>query len=173
MWSGPRGTNTLDGGAPYYGCYETKDPGNYMSVGALEPQFFAELLKGLGLSENEIVPEKGMSREDKRTWEHQRRIYTARFKTKTRAEWEKIFDGTDACCVPVLTYEDLKERSYDFRPIVGLSESPGRKVDMEYQGRAMKPGDGGEETLREWMGWQRGKDYEVGGKNVAELKSKL
>ena len=175
MWSAPRGTNTLDGGAPYYGCYETKDVGRYMSVGALEPQFFAELLKGLGLTENDIVPERGMSREDKRAWEYMRLVFTARFKTKTRTEWEKVFDGTDACCAPVLTYEDLKERQYDFRPIVGLTASPGRKVDMTYDGKMLKPGEGGEEALKEWMGWSKGKEWDLGAKGAAQVteKSKL
>lgn len=172
MWSGPRGTNTLDGGAPYYGCYETKDAGQYMSVGALEPQFFAELLKGLELTESDIVPEKGMSREDKRAWEHMRLIFTARFKTKTRAEWEKTFDGTDACCVPVLTYQDLQERDYDFRPIVGLTRSPGRKVDMTYDGRLLKTGEGSEQVLKEWMGWSKGKEWDIGAKGAAELREK-
>lgn len=174
IWSGERGTNTLDGGCPYYGCYECKDKGRYMSVGALEPQFFAELLKGLQLTEQEIVPEKGMSREDKRGWEHMRLIFEARFKTKTRSEWEKVFDGTDACCAPVLTFDDLKERDYDFRPIVGLTASPGREVIMKYQGETLKPGNGADKILKEWMGWNKGKEWDVSGKGAAELRqSKL
>lgn len=172
MWDGERGTNTLDGGSPYYGCYECKDKGRYMSVGALEPQFFAELLKGLELTEADLVPEKGMTRDDKRGWEYMRLIFTAKFKSKTRAEWEKIFDGTDACCVPVLTFEDLAERDYDFRPIVGLTQSPGRQVDMTYEGKALKPGQGGEEALKDWMGWQKGQEWDIGGKGAAEIKEK-
>ncbi|KAK5953486.1 hypothetical protein OHC33_005430 [Knufia fluminis] len=172
MWSGPRGTNTLDGGAPYYGCYETKDVGRYMSVGALEPQFFAEFLKGMGLTESDIVPEKGMSRDDKRAWDHMRLIFTARFKTKTRAEWEKIFDGTDACCVPVLTYQDLEERDYDFRPIVGLTESPGRKVELTYDGKLLKTGEGSEKTLKEWLDWTKGQQWDIGAKGAAEQREK-
>ncbi|KAK5084365.1 hypothetical protein LTR05_005441 [Lithohypha guttulata] len=172
MWNGERGTNTLDGGAPYYGCYECKDAGRYMSVGSLEPQFFEVLLKGLGLTEADIVPEKDMRREDKRSWEHMRLIFTARFKTRTREEWEKIFDGTDACCVPVLTFDDLEVRDYDFRPLVGLTESPAKEVDMKYHGRAIKPGDGAENALREWMGWQKGQEWDVSGKGAAELRGK-
>jgi len=170
MWSGPRGTNVLDGGAPYYGCYETKDAGAYMAVGALEPQFFALLLKGLGLTEADIVPEQGMRREDKRSWEYMRGVFAARFKTKTRAEWEGVFDGTDACCVPVLTWRDLEEREYEFRPIVGLTESPAREVEMKYEGTLLQTGEGGEETLREWMGWRKGKEWDVGDKGAAELR---
>ena len=171
MWSGPKGTNTLDGGSPYYGCYETKD-GKYMSVGALEPQFFKELLKGLALKESDLVPEVGMGREDKKGWEHMRLIFTAKFKTKSRKEWEDIFDGTDACCVPVLTWDDMRERKYDFRPLVGLTQSPARKVDMEYEGKFLRPGEGGDAILKEWMGWSRGKDFDVNSKGAAEVLNK-
>ena len=93
VWSGPRGTNSLDGGAPYYDTYETKD-GKYMAVGALEPQFYAALLKGLGLREADL----GGKRDDRATWPKQRNLFTKIFKSKTRDEWEYIFDGTDACC---------------------------------------------------------------------------
>jgi len=108
----------------------------------------------------------------KAAWEHMRLIFTAKFKSKTRGEWERIFDGLDACCVPVLTYQDLEERDYDFRPIVGLTESPGRKVDMTYEGKALKTGEGGEETLKEWMGWNKGKEWDIGGKGAAELRER-
>lgn len=66
MWSSERGTNTLDGGCPYYGCYECKDAGKYMSVGALEPQFYDILLKGLGFTSEELLPHPAMKRDDKR-----------------------------------------------------------------------------------------------------------
>jgi alpha-methylacyl-CoA racemase len=158
--SGERGKNALDGGAPYYRCYECKDAGRYMSVGALEPQFFAELLKGLGLSIDEIVPGK-ISREDEAAWPYMREVFTRRFKTKTRKEWEDIFDGTDACCAPVLEMKEMEAAGYDQRPVVGLTESPARPVDMAWNGRTMKPGSGGEEALREWVGWQKGKHFDV------------
>ena len=83
VWNEERGTNTLDGGAPYYDTYETKD-GKYMAAGALEPQFFAALLKGLEIDEARIDGD----RLEKQTWPRQREMYTERFKQKTRAEWE-------------------------------------------------------------------------------------
>lgn len=172
MWNDPRGENVLDGGSPYYGCYECKDTGRWMSVGALEPQFFAKLLQGLELKEEEIVPRPGMRREDKTSWEHMRQIFEARFKDKTRDEWEKIFDGTDACVVPVLTFEDLRRRKYDFRPIVELSDSPGRKPNAEWESRGVIPGDGGEKMLREWLGWQVGREYGLDNRGAAVLISK-
>ncbi|KIX09688.1 uncharacterized protein Z518_00769 [Rhinocladiella mackenziei CBS 650.93] len=174
MWNAERGTNTLDGGAPYYGCYECKDAGKYMSVGALEPQFYAELLKGLGFKPEEVVP-GGLDRLDKRSWPYMREVFTQRFKTKTRAEWERIFDGTDACVAPVLEHKEMEAQGYDQRPIVGLTASPGRDVDMPWKGQPSRPGEGAESALSDWMGWSKGRDYEVSSKGtfLKREKSKL
>jgi alpha-methylacyl-CoA racemase len=158
MWSAPRGENTLDGGAPYYGCYECKDAGKYMSVGALEPQFFAAFLKGLGLSLDNICPNK-IDRTDIRSWPYQREVYTKRFKQKTRKEWEAIFDGTDACVAPVLELGEMEEQQYVLRPAVGLTKSPG--TGSVYSGKALKQGQGSEVALKTWLGWSQGKNYEV------------
>jgi alpha-methylacyl-CoA racemase len=171
MWNGERGTNTLDGGAPYYGCYECKDEGKYMSVGALEPQFWAELLKGLGFTEEETTPGK-LDRLDKRSWPYMKELFAKRFRTKTRKEWEDIFDGTDACCVPVLEHGEMEAQGYEQRPIVGLSASPGKKIDSPWSASPMKPGQGGEETLKQWVGWRKGADYDVSAKGTFEKKSK-
>jgi alpha-methylacyl-CoA racemase len=90
-----RAANLLDGGAPFYDVYETAD-GRHMSVGALEPQFYAALLDGLGLGDD--VPD----RNDLAQWPALREALGARFKERTQAEWAAVFDGTDACCAPVL-----------------------------------------------------------------------
>ena len=171
MWNAERGTNTLDGGAPYYGCYECKDSGRYMSVGALEPQFWAELLKGLGFSEQDVVP-GGLSRLDKRAWPYMHELFTQRFKSKTRNEWEAIFDGTDACCAPVLEHSEMEAGGYEQRPLVGLTVSPGRKVDMPWSGKALAAGEGGHETLKQWMGWNKGRDYDISAKGAFEKREK-
>ncbi|KIW13535.1 hypothetical protein PV08_08723 [Exophiala spinifera] len=175
MWSGERGTNTLDGGAPYYGCYECKDAGKYMSVGALEPQFFDALLKGLGFSHDDVVPGKGLDRTDSRAWPYMRELFARRFRQKTRKEWEAIFDGTDACAVPVLEHVEMEAAGYDHRPIVGLTESPGRAPALPWKGKPLKPGEGGERALADWVGWRRGRDYDVSaqGAFVKKDKSKL
>ncbi|KXL44775.1 hypothetical protein M433DRAFT_134980 [Acidomyces richmondensis BFW] len=188
IWSGQRGTNTLDGGCPYYDTYETKD-GKYMACGALEPQFFSILLAGLNIREAEI----GGNRLDKTTWPKIRELFTARFKSKTRAEWEKIFDGTDACCTPVLTQWELETSGFDQRPIVTLKNSPalaiqdgepenrppaeGQGIGVEGNGwtsKGLRPGEGGEELLAQWMGWRRGRHYEVkdGGLEYIEKTSR-
>jgi len=96
MWSEPRGENLLDGGAPFYDTYATAD-GRYLSVGALEPQFYAALLAGLGLAGEELPPQL-----DRSGWPVLRERFTAVFATRTRDEWTEIFAGTDACVTPVL-----------------------------------------------------------------------
>lgn len=96
-WSGERGTNLLDGGAPFYSTYETSD-GRYMAVGALEPQFYAELLELLDL---ETVDPTFQMDEDQ--WGSEREVFTEAFKRKTRDEWSIIFATSDACVTPVLS----------------------------------------------------------------------
>jgi alpha-methylacyl-CoA racemase len=90
----------LDGGAPFYRTYETSD-GKYMAVGAIEPQFFAQLLSGLGLPADEVPYQL-----DRDRFPEMLKIFTERFATKSRAEWSAIFAGTDACVTPVLTWTE-------------------------------------------------------------------
>jgi alpha-methylacyl-CoA racemase len=95
VWRDERGVNLLDGGAPFYDVYETAD-GEWVAVGALEPQFYAALVAGLDLAG---LP----SRDDPRNWPELRARFTARFKDKSRDEWAEVFTGTDACVHPVLS----------------------------------------------------------------------
>ena len=90
----------LDGGAPFYRCYETSD-GKYMAVGAIEPQFFAALLAGLGLSQGEMPGQF-----DSASHRQMRDAFAERFASRTRDEWTQIFAGTDACVTPVLTWTE-------------------------------------------------------------------
>jgi alpha-methylacyl-CoA racemase len=90
----------LDGGAPFYRCYETSD-GKYMAVGAIEPQFFAELLSGLGLSAADVPNQL-----DRGSYPRMHDLFTARFASRTREEWTQVFAGTDACVTPVLTWSE-------------------------------------------------------------------
>jgi len=100
QWSPARGANMIDGGLPYYRCYETAD-GKYIAVGALEPQFFAALLKGLN-----IDPKDYGGQTDKDRHAAQITLLETTFKARTRDAWAAHFDGTDACVAPVLTYEE-------------------------------------------------------------------
>jgi alpha-methylacyl-CoA racemase len=101
----------LDGGAPFYRCYETAD-GKYLAVGAIEPQFFAALLDGLGLTPDQVPGQL-----DRDSYPVMRDIFERRFAGRTRDEWTQIFAGTDACVTPVLTWSEaasddhLKARS--------------------------------------------------------------
>lgn len=101
----------LDGGAPFYRTYETAD-GKYMAVGAIEPQFYARLLTGLGLSADELPAQM-----DRTAFPKLHELFAERFARKTRDEWTEIFAGTDACVTPVLTWTEaaynnhLRQRS--------------------------------------------------------------
>ena len=106
MWSDVRGVNFLDSGAPYYDVYETSD-GKYMAVGAIEPQFYAELLKGLGLDGEDLPGQADLTR-----WPELRKIFTDTFAAKTRDEWTAVFDGTDACVSPVLTFGEAPDEPH-------------------------------------------------------------
>jgi len=96
----------LDGGAPFYRVYETAD-GKYMAVGAIEPQFFAQLLDGLGLSADEVPGQF-----DRAQYPRMREIFAERFASRTRDEWAEVFAGTDACVTPVLTWAEAAESEH-------------------------------------------------------------
>ncbi|XP_053333799.1 alpha-methylacyl-CoA racemase [Clarias gariepinus] len=100
LWNRPRGENLLDSGAPFYDTYQTSD-GKYMAVGAIEPQFYDQLIHGLGLDAGSLPSQMSIS-----DWPELRRTFTRVFAQKTQAEWSKIFDGTDACVTPVLSLDE-------------------------------------------------------------------
>jgi alpha-methylacyl-CoA racemase len=96
-WQDKRGSNLLDGGAPFYDTYVTADGGS-VAVGALEPQFYAALLAGLGLADAGLP-----SQHDRARWPELRERFAAAFVSRSRDEWAEVFAGTDACVSPVLT----------------------------------------------------------------------
>jgi alpha-methylacyl-CoA racemase len=91
------GVNMGDTGSHFYEVYETGD-GKLIAVGALEPHFYAQLLAGLGLDPAELAPQM-----DSTAWPAMKQRFASIFKTKTRSEWESIFDGKDACVAAVLS----------------------------------------------------------------------
>ncbi|HEX9887844.1 MAG TPA: CaiB/BaiF CoA-transferase family protein [Nitriliruptorales bacterium] len=103
MWTTERQANLLDGGSPFYDTYACSD-GRYIAVGAIEPQFYAALLDGLGLDPDE-VPQHDHAR--------QRERFTALFASRTRDEWAEHFAGTDACVAPVLSLEEAREHPHN------------------------------------------------------------
>ena len=103
-WTDRRGDNVLDGGAPFYGCYEAAD-GRYLAVGAIEPKFYRSLLDGLGLADG-IGADRQM---DKSTWPGTRERFATVFRTRSRDAWVRHFSGTDACVSPVLTLDEAPQ----------------------------------------------------------------
>jgi alpha-methylacyl-CoA racemase len=97
-WVDQPASNLLDTACPFYDTYQCSD-GEWMAVGALEPQFYAELLKGLGLDAADLPRQN-----DRSGWPVLREKFTEIFASRTRDEWAKVFEGTDACTTPVLSW---------------------------------------------------------------------
>ncbi len=96
---GPRGTNHLDGAAPFYNVYETAD-GGWMAVGAIEPQFHRAFRERLGL------PDHG-AQWQRDEWPATKQHYATLFRARSRAEWEQVFEGSEACVAPVLAPSEV------------------------------------------------------------------
>lgn len=105
-WSEDRGVNILDGGAPYYDTYECAD-GGYMAVGSVEPQFYARLLDGLGLSAADFPGQY-----DRSGWPILRAALTSAFLREPRKHWVKVFERIDACVTPVLSFDEARQNEH-------------------------------------------------------------
>ena len=152
-WVDGRGRNMLDGGAPFYDAYETAD-GKYISVGSLEPQFYALLLKHADITDPEFQPQN-----DKNKWPAAKEKITEIFKTKTRDEWCEIMLGTDICFAPVLTLEEAVKYPHNvernsFIEIDGVShQAPAprfSRTQPEIQGPPPAQGENTEPALQDW-----------------------
>lgn len=106
-WEDERGANMLDTGAPFYECYETSD-GKHVAIGAVEPQFYARLLKAVGVDENASAPQF-----DKSGWDASKRQLEAIFRTRTRAQWCDLLDRADVCFAPVLSMAEAPEHPHN------------------------------------------------------------
>ena len=106
LWSETRGANLLDGGAPFYRCYACRD-GRFVAVGALEPQFYAALIAGLGLAP-ESAPQFDLA-----GWPALHTRFAAVFGTRDRDDWAAHFEGTDACVTPVLTLAEAARHPHN------------------------------------------------------------
>lgn len=106
-WNQARGTNLLDGGAHFYDTYETSD-GKYISIGSIEPQFYALLVEKAGLDAGVFSAQMDRSR-----WPEYKEAMTAVFKTRTRDEWCSIMEGTDVCFAPVLSLGEVAEHPHN------------------------------------------------------------
>lgn len=106
-WRDVRGQNILDGGAPWYDVYATRD-GKFMAVGAIEPQFYVELLKGLGLSADDMP-----DRNDRGNWPRIHQRFTDSFLGRSRDDWAALFAYTDACVTPVLSLTEAPHHPHN------------------------------------------------------------
>jgi alpha-methylacyl-CoA racemase len=106
-WNDERGTNFLDSGAPYYDTYECAD-GTYLALGAIEPQFYADLLVGLGL-DGEDLPDQN----DQSSWPAMKERFATIVRSKTRDEWAAVFDELDACVAPVLSMGEVADHPHN------------------------------------------------------------
>lgn len=102
-WTTRRGSNLLDGAAPFYDVYTCAD-GEFLALGALEPQFHAQLMAGLGLDQDQGDPAE---------WPRQKQQIADRVAERTRAEWEEVFAGTDACVAPVLSLAEAPHHPHN------------------------------------------------------------
>ena len=121
QWKDQRDSNLLDGAAHFYGCYECKD-NKYISIGSIEPQFYAALIRCMQLDETTFN-----NQFDQKQWPELKKIVSERFKTRTRDEWCEIFKGNDVCFAPVLSlqesvnYQHNKDRK-TFVEIAGINQ---------------------------------------------------
>ena len=107
IWTDSRDSNLLDGAAHFYGCYECKD-GKFVSIGSIEPQFYALLKEKMNIDED--IFDNQM---DKNSWPALRENLEARFKEKTRDEWCQIMEGTDICFAPVLSMNEAIKHEHN------------------------------------------------------------
>ncbi len=154
MWTDERGTNMLDGGAPYYDTYECAD-GRYVSVGAIEPQFYAAMLDGLGLDPADLPAQNDRSR-----WPELRARFTEVFTGKDRDHWAKVFADSDACVTPVLAFGEVEtephitERNTFYRVGNGLQPLPAPRFSRSATDKPRPPREPGSDTesvLADWV----------------------
>lgn len=152
-WRDEAGVNFGDTGAPYYDVYETAD-GGFLAVGPLEGQFYAEMLQRM-----DIDPASAPSREDESQWPALRELLAARFAERTRNEWEKVFEGSDACVAPALSFTEaprhphlVARSTYVERDgLVQPAPAPRfSRTSSELPAPAPQRGEHAEAALRDW-----------------------
>ncbi len=147
-----RGSNILDTGAPWYNVYETKD-GKHVSIGAIEERFYQELLSKLGLDAKEFV------QHERAKWPLHKAAFATVFKSRSRDEWVKVFEGSDACFAPVLSWSEAPRhphnRSRSAYVSVKRVEQPApaprfSRTAPEIQRGPPERGEGGGQALADW-----------------------
>ena len=152
-WREERGSNVLDTGAPWYDVYETKD-GKHVSIGAIEAKFYEDLIQRLGL-ETENLP----GQHDRQGWPRLKELFSAKFRSKTRDEWCEVFEGSDACFAPVLSFSEARSHAHNVARnsfvTVGKVAQPAPAPRFSRTAAAVRRppperGEGGKQALLEW-----------------------
>lgn len=152
-WLDRRGANVLDGGAPWYGVYETAD-GKFVAVGAIEAQFYAEFVTRIGLDPGSLPPQR-----DKAQWPVLKTAFTLALKQKTRDEWAAIFEGIDACVTPILSMGEAIAHPHNrtrntFVDFEGVPQpAPAPRFSRTPGAISRQPprfGEGAADALKEW-----------------------
>lgn len=152
LWKEERGANLLDTGAPFYEVYETADD-RFVAVGAIESKFYEELLRGLGLTNEELPAQM-----DRGRWPEMKERFARIFKTKSRDEWTEVFEQVDACVTPVLSPLEAAAHPYNVQRRVFTSDGPLQpqpaprfsKTPGAIRHGPFAPGSGTAQGLREW-----------------------
>lgn len=154
IWNDERDANLLDGGAPFYDVYETAD-GKYVTIGSLEPQFYALLLEKLELKDDPLFA----AQMDRSQWPTMSAKLASVIKTKTRDEWTALMEGTDVCFAPVLTMGEAPSHAHNvargaFTEVAGVTQpAPAPRFSRTpgaIQGPAAAPGADTEKVLADW-----------------------
>jgi alpha-methylacyl-CoA racemase len=156
-WADERGTNILDTGAHFYDVYECAD-GEYISLGSIESQFYAEMCEKLGL------PADDMPQHDKSRWPELKDRVADVVRTKTRDEWCRIMDGSDVCFAPVLSLAEVHEHPHNqhrkmFTEVAGVVQpSPAPRFSRTPGAISRPPSHPGQHTDEVLAGWGFGAD---------------
>ncbi len=152
-WKDERGSNILDGAAPFYGAFETAD-GKHVSIGSIETKFYALLLEKLGLDDADLPDQM-----DRQRWPELKARFAAVIRTKTRDEWCVIMDGSDVCFAPVLSLSEAADHPHNrargnFVEIAGIRQpAPAPRFSRTpgaISAPPVVPGEHTESALADW-----------------------
>jgi alpha-methylacyl-CoA racemase len=166
LWSDDRGVNMLDTGAPFYEVYETAD-GKWFAVGAIESQFYAELLRVTGLDHEDLPAQM-----DRSSWPAMKKRFAAVFRTRTRTQWAEAFAGTDACGAPVLSPWEAPEHPHNrhrgtFVEVEGVTQpAPAPRFSRTPGSVSLPPPVAGQDTDEALAAWG------VDGTRIASLRDR-
>jgi alpha-methylacyl-CoA racemase len=154
VWNDERGTNMLDTGSHFYDVYECSD-GEYISIGSIEPQFYAELMQLSGLGEQSGLAHQN----DRPEWPAMKQRVTDLFKTKTRAEWCTLMEHSDVCFAPVLSMDEATQHPHNvergtFIEVGGMTQAAPAprfsRTSPSVQGPASHPGADTDSVLADY-----------------------